>query len=382
MIQFKLSSEQKLIQESTKEFAQQYISPGVIDRDQKSTFPRDQIRKLGELGYMGMMIPSKWGGSGLDTISYVIAIEEIAAVELATSTIMSVNNSLVCQVLDDFGTEEQKEEYLKPLASGKKLGAYCLSESQSGSDASNLNTIARKKGQDFFISGSKNWVTNGINSDIIIVFCLTDPKLKKKGISAFIVDKNKDGISLGKKEDKLGLRASDTCQIFFDRCRVSSKNLLGREGEGLKIALNTLSGGRIGIAAQSIGLARSALESAINYSKERVQFKKSISQFGAIKNKISEMATNIEAARMLVWKAAYLKDIGEKYVKESSMAKLFSSNVAMKAASECVQIHGGYGYIQDYGVERLMRDAKITQIYEGTSEIQKLVIAKELLEKG
>ena len=380
MIQFKLSSEQKLIQESTKEFAQQYISPGVIDRDQKSTFPKSQIRKLGELGYMGMMIPSKWGGSELDTISYVIAIEEIAAVELATSTIMSVNNSLVCQVLNDFGTEEQKGKYLKSLASGKKLGAYCLSESQSGSDASNITTIAKKRGRDFFISGSKNWVTNGINSDILIVFCLTDAKLKKKGISAFIIDKNTEGISLGKKEDKLGLRASDTCQIFFDRCRVSSKNLLGKEGEGLKIALNTLSGGRIGIAAQSVGLARSALEKAIKYSKERVQFKKSISQFGAIKNKISELATDIEAARMLVWKAAYLKDNGQSYVKESSMAKLFSSNIAMKAASECVQIHGGYGYIQEYGVERLMRDAKITQIYEGTSEIQKLVIAKELLQ--
>ena len=380
MIQFKLSSEQKLIQESTKEFAQQYISPGVIDRDQKSTFPKSQIRKLGELGYMGMMIPSKWGGSELDTISYVIAIEEIAAVELATSTIMSVNNSLVCQVLNDFGTEQQKEKYLKSLASGKKLGAYCLSESQSGSDASNITTIAKKRGRDFFISGSKNWVTNGINSDILIVFCLTDAKLKKKGISAFIIDKGTKGISLGKKEDKLGLRASDTCQIFFDSCRVSSKNLLGKEGEGLKIALNTLSGGRIGIAAQSVGLARSALEKAIKYSKERVQFKKSISQFGAIKNKISELATDVEAARMLVWKAAYLKDSGENYVKESSMAKLFSSNIAMKAASECVQIHGGYGYIQEYGVERLMRDAKITQIYEGTSEIQKLVIAKELLQ--
>ena len=380
MIQFKLSQEQKLIQESTKEFAQQYISPGVIDRDQKSTFPKSQIRKLGELGYMGMMIPSKWGGSELDTISYVVAIEEIAAVELATSTIMSVNNSLVCQVLNDFGTEQQKEKYLKSLASGKKLGAYCLSESQSGSDASNITTIAKKRGRDFFISGSKNWVTNGINSDILIVFCLTDAKLKKKGISAFIIDKNTKGISLGKKEDKLGLRASDTCQIFFDRCRVSSKNLLGKEGEGLKIALNTLSGGRIGIAAQSVGLARSALEKAIIYSKERVQFKKSISQFGAIKNKISELATDIEAARMLVWKAAYLKDNGQNYVKESSMAKLFSSNIAMKAASECVQIHGGYGYIQEYGVERLMRDAKITQIYEGTSEIQKLVIAKELLQ--
>ena len=380
MIQFKLSSEQKLIQESTKEFAEQYISPGVIDRDQKSTFPKSQIRKLGELGYMGMMIPSKWGGSELDTISYVIAMEEIAAVELATSTIMSVNNSLVCQVLNDFGTEQQKERYLKSLASGKKLGAYCLSESQSGSDASNITTIAKKRGRDFFISGSKNWVTNGINSDILIVFCLTDAKLKKKGISAFIIDKNTEGISLGKKEDKLGLRASDTCQIFFDSCRVSSNNLLGKKGEGLKIALNTLSGGRIGIAAQSVGLARSALEKAIKYSKERVQFEKSISQFGAIKNKISELATDIEAARMLVWKAAYLKDNGQNYVKESSMAKLFSSNIAMKAASECVQIHGGYGYIQEYGVERLMRDAKITQIYEGTSEIQKLVIAKELLQ--
>ena len=379
MIEFKLSPEQKLIKQTTKKFAEEYILPGVIQRDEKQIFPKDQIKLMGELGYMGMMVPTKWSGSGLDTISYVLAIEEIASIELATSTIMSVNNSLVCQVLDDFGTDEQKKKYLIPLASGKKLGAYSLSESQSGSDAVRMKTFAEKDGHDYVINGSKNWVTSGINSDIIIVFCITDKNSKKHGISAFIVEKGIHGLSLGKKEDKLGIRASDTCQIFFDNCRVPSLNMIGSPGEGFKIALTALSGGRIGIAAQALGLARSALEKSIHYSKERKQFGKTISEFGSIKNKIAEIATDIEAARMLVWKAAYLKDQKKNYLKESAMAKLFASNIAMRASSECVQIHGGYGYIQEYGVERLMRDAKITQIYEGTSEIQKLVIAREVL---
>ena len=379
MIEFKLSPEQKLIKQTTKKFAEEYILPGVIQRDEKQIFPKDQIKLMGELGYMGMMVPTKWSGSGLDTISYVLAIEEIASIELATSTIMSVNNSLVCQVLDDFGTDEQKKKYLIPLASGKKLGAYSLSESQSGSDAVRMKTFAEKDGHDYVINGSKNWVTSGINSDIIIVFCITDKNSKKHGISAFIVEKGIHGLSLGKKEDKLGIRASDTCQIFFDNCRVPSLNMIGNPGEGFKIALTALSGGRIGIAAQALGLARSALEKSIHYSKERKQFGKTISEFGSIKNKIAEIATDIEAARMLVWKAAYLKDQKKNYLKESAMAKLFASNIAMRASSECVQIHGGYGYIQEYGVERLMRDAKITQIYEGTSEIQKLVIAREVL---
>ena len=379
MIQFILSNEQELIKETTRKFAEKHILPGVIQRDEKGIFPKNQIKLMGDLGYMGMMVPSKWNGSNLDTISYVLAIEEIAAVELATSTIMSVNNSLVCQVLNDFGTQDQKENYLKPLASGTKLGAYSLSEAQSGSDAANMKTYAKKDGEDYIISGTKNWVTSGISSDIIIVFCITDKSSKRNGVSAFIIEKGFPGLRLGKKEDKLGLRASDTCQIFFDNCRVPSKNMIGKPGEGFKVALKALSGGRIGIAAQAVGLARTALQKSIAYAKERKQFGKNISEFGAIRNKIAEMATDVEAARMLVWKAAFLKDQNKNYLKESSMAKLFASKIAMKASSACVQIHGGYGYIQDYGVERLMRDAKITQIYEGTSEIQKLVISREVL---
>jgi alkylation response protein AidB-like acyl-CoA dehydrogenase len=382
MIDFSLTSEQLLIKKTTHDFAQKHILPGVLERDEKSIFPKNQIKLMGELGYMGMMVPEVWGGSNLDTISYVLAIEEIAAVELATSTIMSVNNSLVCHVLNNFGNENQKEKYLKPLAIGAKLGAYSLSEPQSGSDASNMKTIAKRDDDNYLISGSKNWVTSGISSDYIIMFCVTEKKENKNEISAFIIDKDMEGLTIGKKEDKLGLRASDTCQIFFDNCIVPSKNMIGNPGDGFSIALDALSGGRIGIAAQAIGLARTALEKSIKYSKERKQFGKKISEFGSIKNKLAEMATDIDAARMLVWRAAYLKDRKKDYLKESSMAKLLASKVAMKASSECVQIHGGYGYIQEYGVERLMRDAKITEIYEGTSEIQKLVIARELLKNN
>lgn len=382
MIEFELTPEQHLIKKTTREFSQKHILPGVIERDEKSIFPKNEIKLMGELGYMGMMVPEIWNGSELDTISYVLAIEEIAAVELATSTIMSVNNSLVCHVLNDFGNDYQKEKFLKPLASGVKLGAYSLSEAQSGSDANNMKTFAKKDRGNYLISGSKSWVTSGISSDIIIIFCVTGRKENKNEISAFIIEKGLEGFTVGKKEDKLGLRASDTCQIFFDNCKVSSENMIGKPGDGFSIALNALRGGRIGIAAQALGLARSALEKSIKYSKERMQFGKKICQFGSIKNKLAEMAMDIEAARMLVWKAAYLKDQNKDYLKESSMAKLFASKVAMKASSDCVQIHGGYGYIQEYGVERLMRDAKITEIYEGTSEIQKLVIAREILKKN
>jgi alkylation response protein AidB-like acyl-CoA dehydrogenase len=292
---------------------------------------------------------------------------------------MSVNNSLACQVLFDWGTDSQKEKYLKPLARGLKLGAYSLSEPQSGSDASNMNTFAEKKGNHFIINGTKNWVTNGINSDIIILFCLTEKGIGSKGISAFIIDKKLEGITTGKKEDKLGIRASDTCELYFENYKVPQENLLGSIGEGFKIAMKTLGGGRIGIASQAVGLSRSALEKATSYSKERKQFGKKISEFGSIQNKLADMATSTDAARLLVWRAAILKDQGLPYNKESSMAKLFSSNTAMSSATECVQIYGGYGYIQEYGVEQLMRDAKITQIYEGTSEIQRLVISREVL---
>jgi alkylation response protein AidB-like acyl-CoA dehydrogenase len=379
MIDFSLTSEQELIQKTAREFAQDHLAPGVIERDEKAIFPKQQIKLMGELGFMGMMVPEEWGGSGLDTVSYVIAMEEIAAVELATSTIMSVNNSLVCQLLLDRGTEAQKEKYLKPLAAGQKLGAYSLSEPESGSDASNMHTYAKKDGDHYIINGTKNWVTNGINSDIVILFCMTEKGVGYKGISAFVIDKSTPGLTTGKKEDKLGIRASDTCELYFEDCKVPVKNIIGEEGEGFKIAMKALGGGRIGIAAQALGPSRAALDASITYAKERKQFGKSIGEFGAIQNKIADMGTEVDAARLLIWRAAKLKDDGKKYSRESSMAKLFASTTAMKAATDCVQIHGGYGYMQEYGVERLMRDAKITQIYEGTSEIQQLVIGRDLL---
>jgi alkylation response protein AidB-like acyl-CoA dehydrogenase len=379
MIDFTLTSEQELIQKTAREFAKEHLAPGVIERDDKAEFPTEQIKVMGELGFMGMMVPEEWSGAGFDTLTYVIAMEEIAAVELATSTIMSVNNSLVCQLFVDYGTEDQKEKYLKPLAIGEKLGAYSLSEPESGSDASNMRTFAKKEGDHYVINGTKNWVTNGINGDIVILFCMTEKNVGYKGISAFVVEKGTLGLSTGKKENKLGIRASDTCELYFENCLIPCENMIGEEGQGFKVAMKALGGGRIGIAAQALGLARAALDASISYAKERKQFGKTIGEFGAIQNKLADMATEIDAARMLVWRAAKLKDDGKNYYRESSMAKLYASSTAMKAATECVQIHGGYGYMQEYGVERLMRDAKITQIYEGTSEIQQLVIGRDLL---
>lgn len=379
MIDFTLTSEQELIQKTAREFAKEHLAPGVIERDDKAEFPTEQIKVMGELGFMGMMVPEEWSGAGFDTLTYVIAMEEIAAVELATSTIMSVNNSLVCQLFVDYGTDDQKEKYLKPLAIGEKLGAYSLSEPESGSDASNMRTFAKKEGDHYVINGTKNWVTNGINGDIVILFCMTEKNVGYKGISAFVVEKGTLGLSTGKKENKLGIRASDTCELYFENCLIPCGNMIGEEGQGFKVAMKALGGGRIGIAAQALGLARAALDASISYAKERKQFGKTIGEFGAIQNKLADMATEIDAARMLVWRAAKLKDDGKNYYRESSMAKLYASSTAMKAATECVQIHGGYGYMQEYGVERLMRDAKITQIYEGTSEIQQLVIGRDLL---
>ena len=379
MIDFTLTEDQELIQKTAREFAVEHLAPGVMDRDENAEFPYEQIKLMGELGFMGMMVPEEYSGAGMDTLTYVIALEEIAAVEAAASTIMSVNNSLVCQLLADWGTNVQKDQYLKTLASGIKLGAYSLSEPQSGSDASNLRTHARRKNGHYIINGTKNWVTNGINSDVVVIFCLTDKDLGSKGISAFIVDKGMAGFSTGKKEDKLGIRASDTCELYFEDCEVPVENRIGEEGAGFKIAMNTLGGGRIGIAAQGLGIARAALEAAVAYAGARKQFGKTIGSFGAIQNKLANTATEIDAARLLIWRAAKLKDRGKPYVKESSMAKLYASTVAMKAATDCVQIYGGYGYMREYGVERLMRDAKITQIYEGTSEIQQLVISRELM---
>tara|TARA_B100001167_G_scaffold128581_1_gene80468 strand:+ start:23 stop:1165 length:1143 start_codon:yes stop_codon:yes gene_type:complete len=379
MIDFTLTEDQELIQKTAREFAVEHLAPGVMDRDENAEFPYEQIKLMGELGFMGMMVPEEYSGAGMDTLTYVIALEEIAAVEAAASTIMSVNNSLVCQLLADWGTNVQKDQYLKTLASGIKLGAYSLSEPQSGSDASNLRTHARRKNGHYIINGTKNWVTNGINSDVVVMFCLTDKDLGSKGISAFIVDKGMAGFSTGKKEDKLGIRASDTCELYFEDCEVPVENRIGEEGAGFKIAMNSLGGGRIGIAAQGLGIARAALEAAVAYAGARKQFGKTIGSFGAIQNKLANTATEIDAARLLIWRAAKLKDRGKPYVKESSMAKLYASTVAMKAATDCVQIYGGYGYMREYGVERLMRDAKITQIYEGTSEIQQLVIGRELM---
>ncbi len=379
MIDFTLTEDQELIQKTAREFAVEHLAPGVMDRDENAEFPYEQIKLMGELGFMGMMVPEEYSGAGMDTLTYVIALEEIAAVEAAASTIMSVNNSLVCQLLADWGTNVQKDQYLKTLASGIKLGAYSLSEPQSGSDASNLRTHARRKNGHYIINGTKNWVTNGINSDVVVMFCLTDKDLGSKGISAFIVDKGMAGFFTGKKEDKLGIRASDTCELYFEDCEVPVENRIGEEGAGFKIAMNTLRGGRIGIAAQGLGIARAALEAAVAYAGARKQFGKTIGSFGAIQNKLANTATEIDAARLLIWRAAKLKDRGKPYVKESSMAKLYASTVAMKAATDCVQIYGGYGYMREYGVERLMRDAKITQIYEGTSEIQQLIIGRELM---
>ena len=379
MIDFTLTPEQELIQKTAREFAQEHLAPGVIERDAKAEFPHDQIKMMAELGFLSMMVPEEYNGSDLDTISYVLALEEIAAVEAATCTIMSVNNSLVCQLFVDWGTDEQKEKYLKPLASGKKLGAYSLSEPQSGSDASNMQTYAQRQGDHYIINGTKNWVTNGINCDIVLMFCLTEKDVGYKGITAFIIEKGCEGFSVGKKENKLGIRASDTCEHYFKNCKVPVQNRIGEDGAGFKVAMKTLNGGRIGIATQALGIARASLDASIKYAKERKQFGKPIGEFGAIQNKLANMATNVDAARFLIWRAAHLRDRGRNYASASSMAKLFASTTAMKNATDCVQIHGGYGYMRENGVERLMRDAKITQIYEGTSEIQQLVIGRDLL---
>lgn len=378
---FDLNEEQLLVQQTAREFAEKVLAPGVIERDDKMIYPTEQIKELSELGFMGMMVPEKWGGAGLDAVSYCLAIEEISKVEAATGVVMSINNSLVCQLMMDWATDDQKEMYLRKLASGEWLGAFSLSEPQAGSDASNLLTFAERKNDHYVINGTKNWVSNGIHSNVVIVFAMTEKGVGFKGVSAFIVEKGRKGISTGKKENKLGIRASDTCEIYFDNCEIPVENKLGREGDGFKIALKALDGGRIGIASQALGIAQAALEASVRYAKERKQFGKPIAQFGAIREKIATMATEISAARLLTYQAAYRKDKKLPYSKESAMAKYFASRTAMSASIECVQIFGGYGYMQEYGVERLMRDAKITQIYEGTSEIQKLVIARSLLEE-
>jgi len=376
---FNLTSEQKLIKQTAAEFSKEELLEGAVDRDKNKIWPSEQVSKMADLGFMGMMVDEKWGGSGLDTISYVVAMEEISKVDASAGVIMSVNNSLVCYLLNKYGSDFIKKNYLTKLASGNKLGAFSLSEPQSGSDASNMNTFAKLKDDSYILNGTKNWVTNGISSDYVIVFAITEKDVGHKGISCFIVDKSYEGFSAGKPEDKLGIRSSDTCELYFDNVKVPKENLIGKEGDGFKIALSTLDGGRIGIASQALGIAQASLEASIKYSKERVQFSKPISSNQGIQFKLADMAMEIEASRLLIYKAAAAKDKGENYGHLASMAKVYASEVAMKSSTQCVQIHGGYGYIRETGVERLMRDAKITQIYEGTSEIQRVVIARELL---
>ena len=376
---FKLTDEQKLIKKTAKEFSNNELAPGSVDRDQTKQWPKEAVKKMADLGFMGMMVDPKWDGGGMDTISYAIAMEEIARSDASASVIMSVNNSLVCYLLQKYSSDFIKGNYLKELALGKKLGAFSLSEPQSGSDASNMLTIAKKQDDYYILNGTKNWVTNGQSSDYVIVFALTEQGVGHKGISCFLVDKKLDGFDVGKPEDKLGIRSSDTTELYFDNVRVPKENLIGEEGQGFKIALSTLDGGRIGIASQAIGIAQASLEKSIAYSKERIQFNKPISVNQAIQNKLANMAIEIESARLLIYKAAWLKDTHQNFGVAASMAKVYASETAMRASTECVQIHGGYGYIAETGVERLMRDAKITQIYEGTSEIQRLVIARDLL---
>mgnify|MGYP001252977067 FL=1 len=376
---FKLSSEQELIKKTASDFAREELLPGVVDRDQNKIWPTSQVNKMADLGFMGMMVSESFGGSGLDTISYCIAMEEISKVDASAGVIMSVNNSLVCYLIQKFSNDKIKNDYLPKLAKGEKLGAFSLSEPQSGSDASNMNTYARMDGDSYIINGTKNWVTNGINSDYVIVFAITEKGIGHKGISCFLIEKSYEGFSPGKPEEKLGIRSSDTCELYFDNVRVPKENLIGSEGDGFKIALATLDGGRIGIASQALGIAQASLDASIAYSKEREQFNKPISSNQGIQFKLADMAIEIEAARLLIYKAASMKDLGENYSHIASMAKVYASEVSMRASTQCVQIHGGYGFISETGVERLMRDAKITQIYEGTSEIQRVVIARELL---
>jgi alkylation response protein AidB-like acyl-CoA dehydrogenase len=376
---FELSEEHLMIQQAARDFANNELKAGVIERDEHQIFPHEQIKKLGELGFLGMMVDPKYNGAGMDTISYVLAMEELSKIDASASVVVSVNNSLVCYGLEKYGNEQQKEKYLKPLASGEKIGAFCLSEPEAGSDATSQHTTAVDMGDHYLLNGTKNWITNGNNASTYLVIAQTNSALRHKGINALIVEKGMEGFTIGPKENKLGIRGSDTHSLMFSDVKVPKENRIGEEGFGFTFAMKTLDGGRIGIAAQALGIASGAYELALAYSKERKAFGKPISQHQATQFKLADMATEIEAARMLCLKAAWLKDQGLPYAQASSMAKLFASEVAMKTTVEAVQIHGGYGFVKEFHVERLMRDAKITQIYEGTSEIQRIVIAREIL---
>lgn len=376
---FELNETHKMIRETARQFAVDVLSKSSDERDDKELFPYDEIKQLGELGFMGMMVPEQYGGAGLDTLSYVIAMEEVSRVDASCGVIMSVNNSLVCYGLNKYGTEEQKQKYLVPLAQGKKLGAFALSEPEAGSDATNQHTLAVKEGEYYVLNGIKNWITNGTTADYVLVMAQTDPSKGSKGISAFIVEKGVPGFTYGKKERKLGIRSSDTVSLLFENVKVPAANRIDDEGFGFKFAMMTLEGGRIGIAAQALGIAQASLDASIEYSKQRKAFDQPISHLQAIQFKLADMATEIEAARMLTYQAAALKDVGQPFGKQAAMAKLYASKVAVKAALEAIQIHGGYGYVREYKVERYLRDAKITEIYEGTSEIQRIVISRALL---
>jgi len=381
---FNLTEEQLMIQAAARDFAKNSCLPGVIERDEKQSFPKEQIMQLAELGFMGMMVSPTYGGAGMDTISYVLAMEEISKIDASVSVCMSVNNSLVCWGLEAFGTEAQKQKYLTPLAKGIKdndlyIGAFLLSEPEAGSDATSQQTTAEDKGDYYLLNGTKNWITNGSSASVYLVIAQTDPAKGSRGINAFIVEKNSPGVTIGAKENKLGIRGSDTHSIMFNDVKVPKENRIGEDGFGFKFAMKTLAGGRIGIAAQALGIASGAYELALGYSKQRKAFGKEIMHHQAIQFKLADMATKVEAARLLCFKAAADKDEHKDYGFSSSMAKVYASEAAMWISTEAVQVHGGYGFVKEYHVERLMRDAKITQIYEGTSEIQRIVISRHIL---
>ncbi|MDG2450319.1 MAG: acyl-CoA dehydrogenase [Saprospiraceae bacterium] len=375
---FSLSEEHLMIQKSARDFAQNELKPGVIERDKTMSYPTDQVQTMKDLGFMGMMVDTQYEGSGMDTLSYVIALEELSKIDNSCSVIMSVNNSLVLWGLEKYGNEEQKQKYVTKLANGEMIGAFCLSEPEAGSDATSQSTTADPRGEHYILNGTKNWITNGHTADVYLVIAQTDHMQGHRGISVFIVESKWEGVTQGEKEDKLGIRSSDTSSVMFQDVKVPKDNRIGEDGFGFTFAMKTLDGGRIGIAAQALGIAAGAYELALEYSKQRVTFGKPINRHQAVGFKLADMATEIEAARMMVYRAAWMKDQGMPYATAAAMAKLYASEMAMKHTVEAVQVHGGYGFVREYHVERLMRDAKITQIYEGTSEIQKLVISRSV----
>lgn len=379
MLNFNLSEVNEQIRDISRKFAKERIAPSVIERDIHSIYPKEIIAELAELGFMGFLVSPEWGGSGLDAISYVIALEEICKVDASIGIVMSVHNSLVCWIIENYGTDEQKVKYLPKLASGEYIGAYCLSEPNAGSDARGITTSAVKKGDKWILNGTKNWISTAENANLFIVFVQTNPELKHKGIACFIVNKGLPGLEIGKKEDKMGMRSSDTCSVHFTNMELNEEDLLGGLGEGFYIAMRGLNGGRIGIAAQALGIAQGAFEIAVKYSKERIAMGRPICEHQLIQAKLAQMSMKIDASRLLVYKAAFLKDAKLPHIKEASEAKLFASTTAMEVTREAVQILGGYGYVREYLVEKMMRDAKVTEIYEGTSEIQHIVIAREIL---